>query len=150
MNETKATYDASDAMPLPPQGGSLAWGSGMGAALETCAACGKAEQHVNHVCCIFRLHDGVCPGPERHHAYVPLATRQPDATCEDCGGPAWKPLLCCAACYPKRVAKAMLRKRAEEAEQWGHADDCASHIHGKYACDCGLWNYREEAKAAAL
>ena len=79
----------------------------------------------------------------------PLTSRPPDGRCEDCGGPAWKPLLCCSACYPKRVARAMLRQRAEQAEQWGHADGCAEETAGKYACDCGLFDYREEARAAA-
>ena len=159
---------------LPPHGASLASGQGIAAALEPCAKCGQSEQSLNHVRCIYREHDGVCPAPERHHAYVPAqekppvppsdeerlarfreecaalpATRPPDATCEECGGPAWKPLLCCAACYPKRLARAMLRRRAEEAEQWNHADGCMAHFYGKHNCNCGLFAYREEAKAAA-
>ena len=138
-----------------------------------CAKCGQAEQSLNHVRCIYRVHDGICPAPERHHAYVAAqpreeppsdearlarfraecatlpATRPPVGSCEDCGGPAWKPLLVCAACYPKRVARAMLRQRAEQARWWNHADGCAEEADGKYACDCGLWEYREEAKAKA-
>ena len=134
---------------LPPQGGSLASGSGIAAALELCAECAQGERAAIHQPCMQHRPIALCT--TSHHAYVPAlpATRQPDSTCEDCGGPAWKPLLCCAACYPKRVARAMLRQRAEQAEQWGHAEDCGSHIHGMYNCTCGLWNYRQEAKAAA-
>ena len=172
---------------LPPQGGSLASGSGIAAALELCAECAQGERAAIHQpcmqhspivlcttshhayvpaalepcatcgkeamalihCCAFLLAGKHCG--EGHHAYVTAqpATRPPDGTCEGCGGRAWKPLLYCWACYPKRVARAMLRQRAEQAEEWGHAEDCGSHIHGMYNCTCGLFNYRMEAKGAA-
>ena len=141
-------------------GASLASGQGIAAALEPCATCGAAEDSYIHGGPVGHAYVAAQPREEppsdearlarfRAECATLPATRPPDGTCEDCGGPAWKPLLCCAACYPKRVARAMLRQRAEQARWWNHADGCAEEADGKYACDCGLWEYREEAKAKA-